>query len=113
MLAPRPDPPLDRLDDAVLLADLVAARAPDHVAAETVDVALESGERSIDLRVGPLRRGGGRALGGGARARWSWTPSFPAWATSSSNWPTAWTSRRRASTSSSMSDSPTTGRIRT
>ena len=62
MLAARADLPLDRLDDAVLLADLVAARAPDHVAAETVDVALESGERSIDLRVGPLRSGGGRAL---------------------------------------------------
>jgi serine/threonine-protein kinase RsbW len=62
MLAARADLPLDRLDDAVLVADLVAARAPDHVAAETVDVALKSGERSIDLRVGPLRSGGGRAL---------------------------------------------------
>ena len=62
MLAARADLPLDRLDDAVLVADLVAARAPDHVAQETVDVALQSGERSIDLRVGPLRAGGGRAL---------------------------------------------------
>jgi hypothetical protein len=62
MLAARADLPLDRLDDAVLVADLVAARAPDHVAQETVDVALRSGERSIDLRVGPLRAGGGRAL---------------------------------------------------
>jgi len=62
MLAARADLPLDRLDDAVLVADLVAARAPAHVADETVDVALESGERSIGLRVGPLRAGGGRAL---------------------------------------------------
>jgi hypothetical protein len=62
MLAARADLPLDRLDDAVLVADLVAARAPAHVAQTTVDVALESGDRSIDLRVGPLRRGGGRAL---------------------------------------------------
>ena len=62
MLAARADLPLDRLDDAVLVADLVAARAPAHVAQATVDVALQSGDRSIDLRVGPLRRGGGRAL---------------------------------------------------
>jgi serine/threonine-protein kinase RsbW len=46
----------------VLVADLVAARAPAHVADQTVDVALRSGVRSLDLRVGPLRAGGGRAL---------------------------------------------------
>jgi serine/threonine-protein kinase RsbW len=62
MLAARADLPLDRLDDAVLVADLVAARAPAHSATETVDVALASGPRSLDLRVGPLRAGGGRAL---------------------------------------------------
>lgn len=62
MLAARADLPLDRLDDAVLVADLVAARAPAHTASDTVDVALASGPRSLDLRVGPLRPGGGRAL---------------------------------------------------
>jgi len=62
MFAARADLPLDRLDDAVLVADVVAARAPSHVAGETVDVALESSRRSLDLRVGPLRSGGGRAL---------------------------------------------------
>jgi hypothetical protein len=62
MLAARADLPLDRLDDAVLVADLVAARAPAHVLDDTVDVALDSGERSLVLRVGPLRSGGGRAL---------------------------------------------------
>jgi hypothetical protein len=62
MLAARADLPLDRLDDAVLVADLVAARAPAHVAEDTVEVALASGARSLDLRVGPLRSGGGRAL---------------------------------------------------
>ena len=62
MFAARADLPLDRLDDAVLVADVVAARAPAHVADATVDVALESRPRSIDLRVGPLRAGGGRAL---------------------------------------------------
>ena len=62
MFAARADLPLDRLDDAVLVADLVASRAPAHVANATVDVALTSSPRSIDLRVGPLRPGGGRAL---------------------------------------------------
>jgi serine/threonine-protein kinase RsbW len=62
MLAARADLPLDRLDDAVLVADLIAARAPAHVADETVDVALEPGPRTLSLRVGPLRQGGGRAL---------------------------------------------------
>jgi serine/threonine-protein kinase RsbW len=62
MLAARADLPLDRLDDAVLVADLIAARAPAHVAAETVDVALEPGPRTLSLRVGPLRPGGGQGL---------------------------------------------------
>jgi serine/threonine-protein kinase RsbW len=62
MLAARADLPLDRLDDAVLVADLIAARAPAHVAAETVDVSLQPGPRTLSLRVGPLRPGGGEAL---------------------------------------------------
>ncbi|MGH2968506.1 MAG: hypothetical protein ACRDK0_05515 [Solirubrobacteraceae bacterium] len=62
MLAARADLPLDRLDDAVLVADLIAARAPAHVAEGRVDVALEPGPRSLSLHVGPLRAGGGEAL---------------------------------------------------
>ena len=62
MLAARADLPLDRLDDAVLVADLLAARAPAHVVADTVDVALDHGPRTLSLRVGPLRPGGGEAL---------------------------------------------------
>src|SRR3712207_3973650 len=62
MLAARADLPLDRLDDAVLVADLIAARAPGHMQGPTVDVALESASRSLTLRVGPLRPGGGRTL---------------------------------------------------
>jgi serine/threonine-protein kinase RsbW len=62
MLAARADLPLDRLDDAVLVADLIAARAPAHVAAETVDVTLDPGPRTLSLCVGPLRPGGGQAL---------------------------------------------------
>jgi hypothetical protein len=62
MLAARADLPLDRLDDAVLVADLIAARAPAHVAGATVDVSLKPGPRTLSLRVGPLRPGGGEAL---------------------------------------------------
>ena len=62
MLAARADLPLDRLDDAVLVADLIAARAPAHVAEGKVNVALDPGDRSLSLRIGPLRPGGGRAL---------------------------------------------------
>jgi hypothetical protein len=62
MLAARADLPLDRLDDAVLVADLIAARAPAHVTSERLDVAVEPGPRRLALRVGPLREGGGRAL---------------------------------------------------
>jgi hypothetical protein len=62
MFAARADLPLDRLDDAVLVADLVAARAPAHVADATVEVTLASSTRSLDLRVGPLRPGGAEAL---------------------------------------------------
>lgn len=62
MLAARADLPLDRLDDAVLIADVVAARAPAHALDETVEVGLRPGERQLDLTVGPLRAGGGEAL---------------------------------------------------
>jgi serine/threonine-protein kinase RsbW len=62
MLAARADLPLDRLDDAVLVADLIAARAPAHVTEGRVDVTLDPGPRSLSLRIGPLRPGGGEAL---------------------------------------------------
>lgn len=62
MLAARADLPLDRLDDAVLVADLIAARAPAHLVSEHIDIALEPGVRRLALSVGPLREGGGRAL---------------------------------------------------
>jgi hypothetical protein len=62
MLAARADLPLDRLDDAVLVADLIASRAPAHISASAVEVDLETGDRTLFLRVGPLRPGGGDAL---------------------------------------------------
>lgn len=62
MLAARADLPLDRLDDAILVADLIAARAPAYVEDGEVQVSFEPGERSLSLVVGPLRAGGGEAL---------------------------------------------------
>ena len=63
MLAARADLPLDRLDDAVLVADLIAARAPAHVARRAASTSRSSpAPRSLSLRVGPLRAGGGEAL---------------------------------------------------
>ena len=62
MLAARADLPLDRLDDAVLVADVIATRAAAHTRDDEVRVAMQPGERSLLLRVGPLRAGGGRAL---------------------------------------------------
>lgn len=62
MLAARADLPLDRLDDAILVADLIAARAPAHVRGDDVRVGFEPGDRSLLLVVGPLRAGGGQAL---------------------------------------------------
>ena len=62
MLAARADLPLDRLDDAVLVADVIAARAPAHALDDAVQVALLPGERTLQLTVGPLRGGGAQAL---------------------------------------------------
>ena len=61
MLAARADLPLDRLDDAVLVADVVASRASSF-APETVKVRLMPGERTLWLRIGPLDPGGAQAL---------------------------------------------------
>lgn len=61
MLAARADLPLDRLDDAVLVADVVAARASAY-APEKVEVHLQSSARTLWLRVGPLDAGGAEAL---------------------------------------------------
>jgi serine/threonine-protein kinase RsbW len=61
MLAARADLPLDRLDDAVLVADVIASRASAW-SADLVHVTLRPGDRTLWLRVGPLRSGGAEAL---------------------------------------------------
>jgi serine/threonine-protein kinase RsbW len=65
MLAARADLPLDRLDDAVLVADVIASRASAY-APDAVDVSMRPGERTLWLRVGPLAPGGASALLGEA-----------------------------------------------
>ena len=62
MLAARADLPLDRLDDAILVADLIASRAPAHVPGDEMRVSFEPGHRSLLLVIGPLRAGGGQGL---------------------------------------------------
>lgn len=61
MLAARADLPLDRLDDAVIVADVIADRAGPY-ARDAVQVSLEPGERTLWMRVGPLAPGGAQAL---------------------------------------------------
>jgi hypothetical protein len=62
MLAARAQCPIDRLDDAMLLTDAVAAHAPAHVTDEVVQVVVAADESSLRLRVGPLGDGGHERL---------------------------------------------------
>jgi serine/threonine-protein kinase RsbW len=62
MLAARADFPLDRLADAVLVSDAIAAHAGSYMAREDVGLAIMDGDGSLDFRVGPLRDGGARGL---------------------------------------------------
>lgn len=61
MLAARANLPLDRLDDAVLVADVVAQRAGPF-APDAVQVELAPSPGTLWMRVGPLASGGAQAL---------------------------------------------------
>ncbi len=56
--ASRADLPIDRLNDAVLVADAIAARAPAFTVDGRLPVSVQSSEGRIEVRVGPLRAGG-------------------------------------------------------
>lgn len=58
MVAARADCPVDRLDDAMLLCDAIAAHAPGHVANSHVGLTVAAGPAALELRVGPLASGG-------------------------------------------------------
>jgi hypothetical protein len=62
MLAARAQCPIDRLDDALLLTDAVAAHAPYHTADGQVTVHVHAEPEGLSLRVGPLPAEGGAAL---------------------------------------------------
>jgi hypothetical protein len=62
MLAARAQCPIDRLDDAILLTDAVAAHAPVHARNSHVHVVVAADDDHLELRVGELRPDGGRRL---------------------------------------------------
>jgi serine/threonine-protein kinase RsbW len=62
MLTARADCPIDRLDDALLIADAVAARAGSFSADGRVHVLVAVEIGSLELLVGPLERDGADAL---------------------------------------------------
>jgi hypothetical protein len=62
MLAARAQCPIDRLDDALLLTDAVAAHAPGHTANGRVTVHVHAEPAGLSLRVGPLPAEGADAL---------------------------------------------------
>lgn len=63
MLAARADCPIDRLDDALLLADAIAAHGPDQGGADgRIRVQITASSAGLELQVSDLRDGGGAAL---------------------------------------------------
>jgi serine/threonine-protein kinase RsbW len=62
MLAARADFPLDRLSDAVLVMDAIAANVTRFIAGPDASVTFQDGSNKVDVRVGPLVEGGGGEL---------------------------------------------------
>jgi hypothetical protein len=58
MLAARAQCPIDKLDDALLITDAVAAHAPRFSPGDHVHVIVRTDRGSIDIVVGPLSEGG-------------------------------------------------------
>ena len=62
MLAARAQCPVDRLDDALLVADAIAAHTQTHTTDGHVTVRRVAAGDAIELHVGELEQGGARAL---------------------------------------------------
>jgi serine/threonine-protein kinase RsbW len=62
MLAARAQCPIDRLDDALLVTDAVAAHAPARSRDGHVQVAVDTRETGLELRVMRLQPDGARAM---------------------------------------------------
>jgi serine/threonine-protein kinase RsbW len=64
--ASRSDLPIDRVSDALLIADALAARAPAQIENGRIAVSVQSMPGRLEIRVGPLRAGGAERLLAGA-----------------------------------------------
>lgn len=62
MLAARALCPIDRLDDALLITDAIAAHASDFTVNGTVGITVRADEESITMVVEPLRAQGAEGL---------------------------------------------------
>jgi serine/threonine-protein kinase RsbW len=62
MLTARADCPIDRLDDALIVADAIAAKAGSFGEDGRVNVRVVARTGSVELEIGPLRRGGAEEL---------------------------------------------------
>jgi hypothetical protein len=62
MLAARAQCPIDRLDDAMLLTDAVAAHAARYMSDEHVVVTVATDDDGLELRVGELGPGNARRM---------------------------------------------------
>ena len=62
MLAARAQCPIDRLDDALLITDAVAAHAPRYAVDGYVSVIVRADEDGIELSIGPLCEQGADGL---------------------------------------------------
>ena len=62
MLTARADCPIDRLDDALLVADAISAKAASFSEDGRVNVRVVARIGSVELHVGPLRGGGADEL---------------------------------------------------
>jgi serine/threonine-protein kinase RsbW len=62
MLTARADCPIDRLDDALLVADAISAKAGSFSEDGRVNVRVIARVGSVELQVGPLRDGGAEEL---------------------------------------------------
>jgi len=62
MLAARAQAPIDKLDDALLVADTVAAHGPDYARNGHVTVGLTTSEGTLEMTIGALEPDGARRL---------------------------------------------------
>jgi serine/threonine-protein kinase RsbW len=62
MLAARAQCPIDRLDDAMLVTDALAAHAGEHTVDGVLRIRVATEPDALEMRVGPLKEGGARQI---------------------------------------------------